>query len=75
MQNWYAIETESALRRREWQREVERDARATEAIATPTRRSRPGLTQALAARLRGIAVPRLLLTPAMKAECRTAICL
>ena len=28
-----------------------------------------------AARLRGIAVPRLLLTPAMKAECRTAICL
>ena len=31
MSNWYTIETEAEFRRREWQRAVEADARASQA--------------------------------------------
>jgi hypothetical protein len=35
MNNWYAIETEAAFRRSEWQRAVEADVRAARVCARP----------------------------------------
>ena len=46
MQNWHAIETETAFRRQEWERTAAADARAAlahTASAVPRRRSFPRL--------------------------------
>ncbi|MBA2598539.1 MAG: hypothetical protein M3Q50_11190 [Chloroflexota bacterium] len=65
MVNWYGIETEAEFRQQEWQRMVEADTRAAEAIAGSKRdRARTGgprlphLTLSLAS-LRALAAPRL----------------
>src|SRR3954470_12862047 len=45
MNNWYAIETETAFRRREWQRAVEADARAVQARPANGRTRWPWIAQ------------------------------
>jgi hypothetical protein len=74
MSNWYTIETEAEFRRREWQRAVEADARAS--LARPaTRQLRwPRIGRLTVANLRSLAVPRPSFTPRLEPDCRTVAC-
>jgi hypothetical protein len=74
MNNWYAIETEAAFRRREWQRAVEADALAAQ-VRPANRRARwPRLGRLTLANLRSLAVPRPSFTAGLEPDCRTVVC-
>ena len=75
MHNWYAIESEAAFRRREWEREVAADALAAEAASARTRSRAGAIPHGALARLRSLTTPRLPFTATLKPECRTAVCL
>jgi hypothetical protein len=74
MSNWYTIEAEAEFRRREWQRAVEADARAS--LARPaTRQLRwPRIGRLTVANLRPLAMPRSSFTPHLEPDCRTVAC-
>jgi hypothetical protein len=77
MNNWYAVETEAAFRRREWQRAVEADALA--ALASQARsangRARwPRLGRLTLANLRSVAMPRPSFSSRLEPDCRTVAC-
>jgi hypothetical protein len=77
MNNWYAVETEAAFRRREWQRAVEADALA--AMATQARPGNgrtwwPRLGRLTLANLRSLATPRPSFSSRLEPDCRTVAC-
>ncbi|MGH2616872.1 MAG: hypothetical protein ACRDJC_16685 [Thermomicrobiales bacterium] len=74
MYDWYRIETEVEHRRREWQREVEADMRATQAIAENGRTHLPHLPHFSLASLRSLAAPRLPFTSPLAPRRRTVAC-
>ena len=74
MYDWYRIETEAEHRRREWQREVEAEVRATEAIASNGRLHEPRLPHLSLASLRSLAAPRLPFTSPLAPRRRTVAC-
>jgi len=74
MNNWYAIETEAAFRRREWQRAVEADALAAQARPANGRPRWPRLGRLTLANLRRLAVPRPSFTAGLEPDCRTVVC-
>ena len=65
MNNWYAIETEAAFRRREWQRAVEADALASRVCARPRngRKHWPRIPHLSLANLRSLAPFSLPIAP------------
>ncbi len=75
MHNWYAIETEAAARRRDWERAVEADARSAQAIASRSKRHLIQLPYVALTRLRSVTAPRFPFSTAMEPRCRTAACL
>jgi hypothetical protein len=74
MNNWYAIETEAAFRRREWQRAVEADALALLARPAIGRTRWSWLGRLTLANLRSLAVPRPSLSARLEPDCRTVAC-
>jgi hypothetical protein len=74
MYDWYRIETEAEYRRREWQREVEADLRATEAIAGNGRTHESRLPHLSLASLRSLTAPRLPFTSPLAPRRRTVAC-
>ena len=74
MNNWYAVETEAAFRRREWQRAVEADARAEQARPANRRTWWPRLGRLTLTNLRSLAVPRPSFSSRLEPDCRTVEC-
>jgi len=74
MNNWYAIETEAAFRRREWQRAIEADALAAQASPANGWVRWPRLGRLTLANLRRLAVPRPSFTAGLEPDCRTVVC-
>jgi len=74
MHNWYAIETETEFRRREWQRAIEADARAAQARPANRRPRWPRLGRLTLANLRSLAVPRPSFTSRLEPDCQTVAC-
>jgi hypothetical protein len=58
MHNWYGIETEAEFRRQEWQRAIEAEARAAQALDGRTGSRRFRLPHVSLARLRTLGAPR-----------------
>ncbi len=58
MHNWYGIETEVEFRRQEWQRAIEAEARAAQALDGRTGSRRFRLPHLFLARLRALGAPR-----------------
>jgi hypothetical protein len=70
MNNYYAIETETEFRRREWQRAAEADARAAQVCTGNGRKHWPRL---LSMSVRSFAMPRLpFLSPLATRRCSPA---
>ena len=63
MHNWYGVETEAEFRRQEWQRMVEADARATQAMSGRAVVRQAPLPRLFLARLRALSLPRLSFSP------------
>jgi hypothetical protein len=74
MNNWYAVETEAAFRRREWQRAVEADALAAQARPRSGRTLWPQLGRLTLENLRSLAMPRPGLSSRLEPDCRTVAC-
>jgi hypothetical protein len=74
MNNWYAVETEAAFRRREWQRMVEADVLAAQARPANRRTRWPRLGRLTLANLRSLALPRPSFTARLEPDCRTVAC-
>ena len=74
MNNWYTIEAETKFRRREWQRAVEADARAAQALPANRRMRWPRIGRLTLANLRSLAVPRPSFTSRLEPDCRTVAC-
>lgn len=68
MYTFYTIETETEFRRREWQRAVEAEARASQALAATPRR-RLHLPQFSLTPLRALATLRLPFATALREPC------
>jgi hypothetical protein len=74
MNNWYAVETEAAFRRREWQRAVEADALAAQARPANGRTWWPRLGRLALTNLRALAMPRPGFSSRLEPDCRTVAC-
>ena len=74
MNNWYAIETEAAFRRREWQRAMEAEALIAQTRPANGRARWPRLGRLTLANLRLLAVPRPSFTSRLEPDCRTVAC-
>jgi hypothetical protein len=74
MNNWYAVETEAAFRRREWQRAVEADALAAQARPANGRARWSRLGRLTLANLRSLAGSRPSFTARLEPDCRTVAC-
>jgi hypothetical protein len=74
MNNWYAIQTEAEFRRREWQRAVEADARAAQALPANGRMRWPRISHLTLSNLRSLALPRLSFAARLEPDCRTVVC-
>ncbi len=73
MHNWYGIETEAAFRRREWQREVEREARLSLTTSGNGRVRQRRLPRISLANLSASISPWLPLTSPLAPRRRTAV--
>jgi hypothetical protein len=71
MYDWYRIETEAEHRRLEWQREVEAESRAAQAVSENGRSHLPHLSLAS---LRSLASPRLPFVSPLAPRRRTVAC-
>jgi hypothetical protein len=74
MSNWYAIETEAAFRRREWERAVEAEARAAQARPANGHDRWSRIGRLTLANLKSLAVPRPSFTSRLEPDCRTVAC-
>ncbi len=74
MNNWYAVEIEAEFRRREWQRAVEADARATQAHPANGRMHWPLISHLTLSSLRFLAPPRPTFISRLEPDCRTVVC-
>ena len=74
MQNYFAIETEAAFRRREWQQAAAADARAAQARSSNGHRRWPHLPHLVVASLRSLSAPRLPLAAPLRPEAPTPAC-
>ena len=74
MHNWYAIESEAAFRRDEWQRAVAADARAAQARPVSVTWRWPRFPRLALPRLSALATPRRAFTAAPPARCGALVC-
>jgi hypothetical protein len=71
MQSYYAIETEAAFRRREWERAVAAEKLAAQVNHENGKIRWTHLPQLSLARLRALSAPRLPFTSALEPDCPT----